>query len=165
MDRNADNSFAAFRSSDENNGTARSASTSILFLNCSLGDWTEFGHRLDYIPQSAACERRQCRGDFFSRWKASAFTLSWRRDYQPGPAGQKTKPAQRRDCAEPAHICQRHHVQTPAEQNDSSEQKKPRAAIHRAKKSEREKRDRMNEMIEHRFVPGIEQAVTFDGRS
>ena len=55
--------------------------------------------------------------------------LTRRKDDQPRPAGEEAKPGNGRDRSKPAHIRQRHQVETPAEQGDADHEQVKRAAV------------------------------------
>jgi hypothetical protein len=107
------------------------------------------------------------RAAFHQRVEDNAFhrttvTQLPRRDDQPRPACKETKATQGGNSTEPAQVCQRHNVKAPAEKEDPGEEQPPRAAVRCAVKRKREQRDRVNEMIKDRLVPGIEHAVSLE---
>jgi hypothetical protein len=87
--------------------------------------------------------------------------FSWR-DRQPRPAREKAETAKGRNCSEPAKVCQRHDIQAPTKNNDSSKEQPPCAAIRDAEKSKHQERKRVNEMIKHSLVPDVEHSVRFE---
>ena len=91
-------------------------------------------------------------------WDDNGYRL--RRDNQPGPAGEKAKAAERCDGAEPAAtLRERHRVKAAAEKEDPGSKQKIGGPISGSVQSERDERNRVEKMVEHRFVPDIEHAV------
>jgi hypothetical protein len=88
--------------------------------------------------------------------------LPCRRDDQPRPARQKTEAAKGRNRSKPAGVCERHYIQTAAEEQNPGEEQPTRAAIDRTKERKHQQRDRVNEMIQHGLVPNVEHSVRLE---
>jgi hypothetical protein len=82
----------------------------------------------------------------------------WRND-EPGPAGKKAESAYGRDGAQPAHIRQRQRVETAAEKDNATGNQEISDPIPGAVQRQNEQHNRMQKVIQHRFVPDFEHPV------
>ena len=88
--------------------------------------------------------------------------LSRRCDDQPEPAGQEAKAADRGDRAQPAKVCDREQVKAAAEDQHTREQQRERAPARCAMQRKGEERYCVGQMVEDRFVPGVDRAVRLE---
>src|SRR5262249_11158712 len=81
---------------------------------------------------------------------------------QPRPTSEETKTANGSNRTQPTEICERKHIQAPAEEQNPREEQPARAAIDAAVQCENEQRNRVNEMIKHGLVPHVQHAARFE---
>src|SRR5262245_9877288 len=84
---------------------------------------------------------------------------------QPRPTSEETKTANGSNRTQPTEICERKHIQAPAEEQNPREEQPARATTDGSVERKYQKRNCMYELVKYRLVPHIKHSPRLKRRS